>query len=104
MNMIEKYRLNPKVTDKQLNEFGFKQGRFKSYVYKKMLQLVIYIDTDDNWWTYQVHDVNVGTLYVPYYNKRYGKNELIEKIDKKIKNTIDQMLEKNILTRQGQGN
>ena len=46
----DKYSLNENITEKTLNKNGFKNGTFKCYVYKNIIQLIIRIDTENDWW------------------------------------------------------
>lgn len=80
----EKFILNKNVTDSQLKEAGFFKGVYRTNLYKDLIFLKITIE-DSEWWTYQVlNNDKHNTLYIPFYNRLTGKNELVDKFDQKI--------------------
>ena len=59
------------------NSCNFKGCTYETWVYKKIIRLVIHVDLEDNWCDYQVVNASDGELYAPYYNRQYGKNKSI---------------------------
>ena len=80
----EQFALNKNITDSQLKEAGFVKGIYRTNLHKDLIFLKITIE-DNEWWTYQVlNNDKHNTLYIPYYNRLTGKNELVDKFDKKL--------------------
>ena len=42
------------------------------------------VDLEDNRCDYQVVNTSDGELYAPYYNRKYGKNKVVEELDTRI--------------------
>lgn len=92
MNKIKnKYKLQEGLTNSVLKEYGFRNGKYRTNLYKDLIYLVVFVDLADNWWTYQVCNEDCNTLYIPYYNRLYGNNELVKKLDRKITTTFNEM-------------
>lgn len=92
MNKIKsKYKLQKGLTNTILKEYGFRNGKYRVNLYKNLIYLIVCIDLTDNWWTYQVCNEDCNTLYIPYYNRLYGNNELVKKLDKKIAKAFNEM-------------
>lgn len=66
------------------NSNNFEGCTYKAWIYKKLVQLVIHVDLEDNWCDYQVINASDDELYAPYYNRQYGKNKVVEELDAKI--------------------
>ena len=80
----EQFTLNKNVTESQLKEAGFVKGIYRTNIHKDLIFLKITIE-DNEWWTYQIlNNDKHNTLYIPYYNRLTGKNELVDKFDKKL--------------------
>lgn len=95
----EEYKLNHSVTEKQLHNFGFRNNTYKTNIYKDIIQLVVKVDMDCNWWNYMVICADTNELYPAYYDRKYGKNNIVSEIEPKISNVIKQMEAKHILYR-----
>lgn len=93
------YKLNHSVTEKQLHNFGFRNNTYKTNVYKDLIQLVIKVDMECNWWNYMVICTDTNELYPAYYDRSYGKNSFISGIEYKINKIIKQMESEHILCR-----
>lgn len=65
-------------------------------VYKDMFYFLMVIDEDNNDWSYQVVDKD-NNIYAQYYDREYGINEVVEKIDKVINEVINEMAKEKIL-------
>lgn len=97
MELAEKYKLNPNVTENLLRVEGFRRGIFKCDIYKNIVQLIVHIDIEEQWWSYQVCNMDSDSLYVPYYDRRYGgRNLIIEEIDEKMRVIFEEMKDKGI--------
>lgn len=97
MELFEKYKVNPKATKEDLKSFGFGRGTYKIDLYKNMIQLVVHVDIENKWWSYQVHNTDTDFVYVPFYQRNYGANELVDEFDKRIEQILKEMTKKNIL-------
>lgn len=96
MVKIEDYKVNKTVCN-EISKFGFHDGVRCIWLYKNMIQLVIIIDSERFKWECQVRDVCNNSLYAGYYNYEYGRNELVEKIDKQVQKIISEMVKNKIL-------
>lgn len=96
----DKYSLNENITEKTLNKNGFKNGTFKCYVYKNIIQLIIRIDTENDWWDYQIYNVDIHSIYPPYYDRSCGKHLEVEEIDDKVDKIINELVKAKILIKQ----
>ena len=94
---IDRYEVCPNINEKILREEGFKHGTYRCYIYKQSVQLAVYIDIEDNWWSYQIYNADSDSLYAPYYNRAYGLNDVVVKIDDEVKKILNEMVKKNIL-------
>ena len=66
------------------NSNNFEGCTYETWIYKKIIRLVIHVDLEDNWCDYQVVNASDGELYAPYYNRQYGKNKVVEELDVRI--------------------
>lgn len=97
---IDDYKVNKNVNTELLNKNGFRYGTFKCYIYKDIIQLIIHIDVENKAWEYQVYDVDHDSLYISYYNREYGKSDVVKAIDKKIKKVMKKMEKQNIIIKE----
>lgn len=97
MELMENYKISPTVTDEMLRNEGFRHGVFRCYVYKHLIRMIVFVDTQEKWWSYQICNTDTDTLYIPYYDRRYGKSEIVIRIDSTVKQILDEMVVKNIL-------
>lgn len=101
MDIIEKYKLNKNVTEKILSKNGFdKNGTFKCFIYKNIIQLIIRVDIEEKWWDYLVYNVDTKSIYNQYYDRKYGKNSVVKKIDHKVKKIMNELVKAEILYKQ----
>lgn len=101
MDIIDKYKLNKNVTEKILSKNGFdKSGTYKCFVYKNIIQLIVRVDIEENWWDYQIYNVDTKSIYNQYYDRKYGKNSVVKEIDHKVKKSISELVKANILYKQ----
>ena len=96
---MEKYKIDPNVTESMLRDEGFRHGIFRCYVYKHLIRMSVFVDVREKWWSYQICNADTDTLYIPYYDRRYGKSEIVIQIDDTVKQILDEMVVKNILTK-----
>ena len=70
------YRVNKEINETILKSNGFNRySTYKCYIYKDLIQFVIHINIEEKDWDYQVIDVCNESLYTPYYDREFGKNE-----------------------------
>ena len=101
MDIIEKYKLNKNVTEKILSKNGFdKSGTYKCFVYKNIIQLIVRVDIEEKWWDYLVYNIDTKSIYNQFYDRKYGKNEMVKEIDHKVKKIINELVKSNILYKQ----
>lgn len=101
MDITDKYKLNKNVTEKILIKNGFdKSGTYRGFVYKNIIQLIIRVDIEDNWWDYLVYNVDTKSIYNQYYDRKYGKNSVVKEIDHKVKKIISELVKAEILYKQ----
>ena len=101
MDIIDKYKLNKNVTEKILSKNGFdKNGTYKCFVYKNIIQLIVRVDIEEKWWDYLVYNVDTKSIYNQFYDRKYGKNEMVKEIDHKVKKIINELVKSNILFKQ----
>lgn len=85
MNKIkERYRLSPNISSEKLYDAGFKYHKFRYDLHNELITLLITIEPESDWWTYQVLNADTNTLYIPYYNRLIGQKDLVRKLDRKI--------------------
>ena len=86
MNPSIKYKLNPDITESQLKNIGFRHNRYRCWLYKDIIQLIIDVNLSEKWFTYQIWDTDLNMQYPPYYYREYGNgnNSVGKTIDKKI--------------------
>lgn len=101
MNYIEKYKLNKNISEEKLSQNGFKNGTFKCFIYKELIQLVVHIDIESNYYEYQVVYAPLGSLYTHYYEREYGKSKVVKMLDGKINRIFREMCNQNILEKKG---
>lgn len=101
MNCSDKYKLNKNIASETLYKNDFRNGVFKRYIYKNIIQLIIGVDVNENDWYYQVYDVDHDTLFSQYYDREYGKNDVVKELDKKVDKIFKEMVKKNILVKRG---
>ena len=101
--IINKYGLHKNVNDELLRKNGFnRNGTFKCYVYKNIIQLIIKIDIDEQWWDYQIYNVDTQLIYPPYYNRDGGRHLEVEEIDSKVDKIINEFVKVKILQKIGE--
>lgn len=102
IQIMESYEVNKKATEDILKNNGFnRNGIFKCFVYKDILQLIVKVDVENLWWDYQVFNTNAQLIYPPYYNKDSGVHREVEEVEIKIKEIIKHLLKAKILKKAG---
>lgn len=97
MKFLNEYKLNKNVTEKELYNSGFRNGKYQCFIYKELIKLVVHIDLEEKWWSYSVVDDATKELYPAYYNTNFGENEVVKTINYRIKRILNQMVEEHIL-------
>lgn len=98
---VTDYKVNKNIDENILNKNGFRYGTYKKFIYKDIIQFIAHIDLENMDWDFQVYDVNHNSYYMAYYNRQYGKNEVVGIIDKKISEIMNELENNKILTRNG---
>lgn len=64
--------------------------KFPVYKYKHstLITCVLTADIEEQVVMVEIIDNSTGTIYSPYYNRKYGKNSVVDIIDKNINNEI----------------
>ena len=97
MKNYEKQKLNRKLTCEDLQKFGFRNGLLRQHIYKNLIDIVLKIDLDNETWYYQIVDNDTNSLYVNYYNREYGNNELVDQLDKEVEKFFNKIRRNKIL-------
>ena len=84
MNLKTTYTLKNNIDDGLLVDNGFKKGTFKCFIHKDIVQLIVHINLDEKEWDYQIYDIDHDFPYVHYYNREFGVNNVVKRIDRKI--------------------
>ena len=95
------YRVNKEINEAMLKVNNYRYSTYKCYIYKDFIQFVIHINIEEKDWDYQVIDVCNESLYTPYYDREFGKNNIICELDKKIENIINEMIKSKIFIKNG---
>ena len=93
MNISKRYKLNPDITESQLKNIGFRHNRYRCWLYKDIIQLIIDVDIPNKWWGYQIWNTDLSMQYTPYYFREYGIDNVVKIIDRKV-NSIFKEFEK----------
>lgn len=97
MNLYKKYTLRKDLTENQLIKYGFHHGKkYREYIYKDILQIIIEIDLENQEWWYQVFNTATDTFYPAYYNRTYGVDLMIREVDDNIEKIMKKMVKANI--------
>lgn len=96
-DLTETYYLQGFQSDNLPIKHGFhRNGIFKVFVYKDIIQFIINVDIDENWWGYQVYNVDTQSLYAPYYVRDCGKNLTVIEIDEEIEKVMKKLVKAKI--------
>lgn len=106
--MISNYKLTSEATKEKLKENnfvyidGYYSYRFPVYKYKKdiLLWCLIYIDLEEKNFSVNVVKSYNNSTYPAFYNRKYGKNRMVESIDRKIKQQLDILIKDNIIKKE----
>lgn len=90
-NLKKLYKLNNNITASQLFQAGFRYNKYVRNVYGKEIQLIITIDLEDMDWTYEVYHSGSKTRYYPWYNRKYGINKVVDKLDNRVIEEMEKM-------------
>lgn len=107
INIYDKYNLNPEITRHILKRNGFYYDYSNKFytahfdIYKNIFCLVINIDIDEKWIGYQVINSDHGNIYSSYYYREFGKDDVLRKMDREIKNVLNALENKHILQKKG---
>lgn len=90
------YHVNRAVIN-NINDFGFHNGVYRQWMYKKIILLEVFIDVESLEWSYQVVDVCHDSLYSAYYDQEYGRNEIAKGITNSVDDVVNKMIQNKIL-------
>lgn len=91
MGKYSKLKLCTNLSKTTLEKLGFKKGVYRKHIYKNIIQFELGINLDEREWYFQVLDNNTGGMYIPYYNRIFGKNEVVESLDKEVDKIFSKM-------------
>ena len=94
---ITVYELAPHLSTNKLRKCGFHFGCYRKPVYKNNIEFRLYVDLEEQYLFYQVFDSDHNELYVPYYNREYGNNQMVSQIDKHIERIMKSMVRQKII-------
>lgn len=95
----KKLQLNKTVTRDNLKQCGFKGTAYRCFVFKDEIELRLYVDLNDFSWYYQIINTSDGKLYPGYYERDFGRSDVVKKIDKKLENILKEMIKQNIFVK-----
>ncbi len=100
--MYKDLELRETVTKHDLVNYGFyfNEGRRKFEFFRKLsdnigVTFIAYIPENDNgrYINYKVMNLNTGSPYAPFYNRRYShNNEVADRVGKRLENEIGRMI------------
>ena len=99
MDIAETFELIDSVSEYDLKKIGFKNGIYKCFIYKDILQFIIDVEInkeDGNSWAYQIYNADTQSIYAAYYNREYGSYEHIKEIDKSINKVMNKLVKAQI--------
>lgn len=95
------YRLNPEVNANKLQKYGFSRLlTLKTPVYKKNIVLRMNIENNENGkpeFEYEVWDSGKRQLYYPYYYHEFGRDSVLETVQKNVKEELKRLVREGIL-------
>lgn len=99
MDITEAFELVDNISECDLKKNGFRNGTYKCFVYKDILQLIIDVEInkdDDNYWGYQIHNVDTQSIYAGYYNRDYGIDAHLKEIDQTVNKVMNKLVKAKI--------
>lgn len=100
MGCLNDYCYKVYLTKEKKKELGFKYDyelgdyvlKFTVYKYGKipLIFCKLGIDEETNIIWHCIYDAN-NSLYTPFYNREYGRNTIVPKIDKEIKKKLNEL-------------
>lgn len=95
------YILNSKLSLNQLQGYGFsKYFILRKSVYKKNIFLKMYIENNEDGkpeFNYIVWDSAHEELYYPYYYHEFGRDSVLETVQKNVKKELKRLVREGIL-------
>ena len=95
----KKLQLNKTITKDILKQNGFRGTTYRCFVFKDEIELCLYIDLNDSSWYYQIINISDGKLYPGYYERDFGRSDVVKKIDKNLENILKEMIKQNIFVK-----
>lgn len=94
----KKLQLNKTVTKDKLKQNGFRGNTYRCFVFKDEIELRLYVDLSDFSWYYQIVTSD-SKLYPGYYERDFGRSDVVKKIDRKLENILKEMIKQNIFVK-----
>ena len=95
------YRLNPEVNANKLQKYGFSRLlTLKTPVYKKSIVMMMNIENDETGkpkFEYEVWDYGKRQLYYPYYYHEFGRDSVLETVQKNVRKELKRLVRDEIL-------
>ena len=93
---VDDYKLNKNISENTLKKVGFKFGTVKRNIYKDIISFVMHIDNETGNWDYEVISSNTDSPYASYYNRTFGKNNVVQDLDNEITKIMDELVHNKI--------
>lgn len=101
--MYRELELQEAVTENDLISYGFcfNERKRKFELFKKLLDnieatFLVYLPEDENgkFINYKVTNLNTGSPYAPFYNRKYScRNEIADRAEKQLEDEINKMIQ-----------
>lgn len=105
MGYLNDYKYKVNLTNEKKKELGFKYDyelgdyvlKFTVYKYGKipLIFCKLGIDEETNMIWHCIYDAS-NNLYTPYYNREYGRNNIVPKIEKEVKKKLNELGAKSV--------
>ena len=99
VDLHNKYKLCDDVSVDKLEKCGFKNGTFRTTLYKNLIGLTIFVDIENNWWNYQVIDIKNDSVYTLFYTQGKKRTEWLNLLDNRLEETFDKIIGKGVFER-----
>lgn len=99
MDIAEKFELIDSVSEYDLKKIGFKNGIYKCFIYKDILQFIIDVEInkeDGNSWEYHIYNADTQSIYAGYYNRDYGIDAHLKEIDQTVNKVMNKLVKAKI--------
>lgn len=95
------YILNPEINTNKLHKYGFSRLLMLNIsVYKKSIVMRMNIENDESGkpkFEYEVWDYGKRQLYYPYYYHEFGRDSVLETVQKNVRKELKRLVRDEIL-------